>query len=95
MCLQRRPPKYKLNKDDTSGHTKLDEEVPMRPQPHAENYGELSKAGSSTRGPPWGQAHPKAEPTNWLSSSRFCFKADGNECATMDFWLILSDLITE
>lgn len=54
MCLQRRPPKCKLNKDDTSGHTKLDEEVPMMPQPHTENYGQLSKAGSSTHGPPWG-----------------------------------------
>ena len=46
-----------LNKDDSVRHTKVDREKPMRPQPSAKDYGQLTKAGDYRKGLLQGRAH--------------------------------------
>lgn len=56
-------PKSELNKDSITGHTKMDREKHLRPQPYTRNCTQQRK-DQSGRG-----VFPRGEHTNWLSSA--------------------------
>lgn len=59
--------KYEKNKDNTNEHTKLHGENPMRQQPHAKNYWEISKYSSERNGFPWGKNVIKIQYEKWTT----------------------------